>query len=221
MMLAVAAVLSLSAAVVGTALLTRNGASIGDWVFNPVFQCHGILLGCALAMALPEVRRPTARFGGRMLLGGSAVIAMSAIAASISVKHNWPAEWTFLAELGAIAMIVGLVADRDRSSWVESFLSCRVSVWVGQRSYAIYLWHFPLLILIAEWFGGSYSAARLVAVPLTFLLAGISYRWIERPFLSLKDRRFSVGHRAIVTGPRQLDRLTWTPFRFRVVSKVR
>jgi peptidoglycan/LPS O-acetylase OafA/YrhL len=190
--LAVAAVLSLIAVVLGTALLTTHGRGVGNWVFNPIFQAHGILIGCALAMML-QVRSLRIRSSGWVLFGGLAVVAIAAIGGSATVHHNWGAEWTFLAELGAAVVILGVLAEpADRSSWLGGILSCKVSVWIGQRSYGIYLWHLPLIIIIAAKLHTPNNKAAAIGVPLSFVVAWASYRWIETPFLRLKDRRWSV-----------------------------
>jgi peptidoglycan/LPS O-acetylase OafA/YrhL len=73
---------------------------------------------------------------------------------------------------------------------------------VGRISYGGYLYHLPLIALCAGWkaklvdWGGAgglaYWAAHLLwissMVALTLLVATVSYRVIERPFLDLKDR---------------------------------
>jgi peptidoglycan/LPS O-acetylase OafA/YrhL len=65
-------------------------------------------------------------------------------------------------------------------------LELRPLVWVGERSYGIYLWHWPLLLIVgaaipaepgtARWWWGS-----ALAVGLTFLASWASYRWVETP----------------------------------------
>jgi peptidoglycan/LPS O-acetylase OafA/YrhL len=67
------------------------------------------------------------------------------------------------------------------------------AVWIGARSYAIYLWHVPLIYLVALHGLGPANVSRLVGpaligVPLTFIAAALSYRWVEKPFLAMKDR---------------------------------
>src|SRR6202022_3446825 len=65
-------------------------------------------------------------------------------------------------------------------------------VWIGKRSYALYLWHLPVFFLAgALWASGllEYLPSRIVpAWVVTFAMAAASYRWIEAPALRLKSR---------------------------------
>lgn len=66
-------------------------------------------------------------------------------------------------------------------------LGSRPMLWLGDRSYAIYLVHYPLILLIGHWhapFGGGIGTMLLVAVPYTLAvlaLSDLSYRFIEGP----------------------------------------
>ena len=59
--------------------------------------------------------------------------------------------------------------------------------WVGERSYGIYLWHWPVILLVAALLPatapGSDPTLLNVGLSLgvTFALAEVSYRWIEMP----------------------------------------
>lgn len=59
----------------------------------------------------------------------------------------------------------------------------------GIISYSLYLWHFPIVVMVSKWsFVTNYAGYKLpimlaLSIPLTWLAAYCSYRWIERPFL--------------------------------------
>ena len=78
-------------------------------------------------------------------------------------------------------LIVPCLTERTVAAKV---LSCKPLVWLGKRSYSIYLWHYPLLLLLNStsdvtakpWW---VSALQIVLV---VVVAALSYRFIEDPF---------------------------------------
>lgn len=86
-----------------------------------------------------------------------------------------------------IAATVALLLDPPRGfRWLASPLM----VWLGEISFGIYLWHFPILRMLpryvpSTWWGtpeGS-LAALLVCLALTLPLAAASFFWVEQPIL--------------------------------------
>ena len=62
-------------------------------------------------------------------------------------------------------------------------------VWAGRRSYGIYLYHFPLVSLLRHHVDvGPLELRMVAAVVVTLLVAAVSYRYVEKPFLRMKDR---------------------------------
>lgn len=83
---------------------------------------------------------------------------------------------------GSLAWIVYWVA-RNGDSTVTRALDLAPLVWLGRRSYSLYLWH--LLFMdpqLRPWLPWP------LAVVLGLLAADLSYRWIERPILVWRDR---------------------------------
>ena len=84
-----------------------------------------------------------------------------------------------------VAVLAGLaivVASNPRS-WVAKGLGSRPLVWLGRRSYAVYLWFWPVFMLTRP-----HSDVPLTGTPLlglrmaiTLALAAASYRWVEKP----------------------------------------
>jgi peptidoglycan/LPS O-acetylase OafA/YrhL len=85
----------------------------------------------------------------------------------------------------ALAPVAGtsLLISAGRTAWINRrLLSNRILVFVGLISYPLYLWHWPLLVLANFITAGNPSAAlKLAAVALSFLLAWITFTFLERP----------------------------------------
>ena len=85
--------------------------------------------------------------------------------------------------LATSVLLYNIVSNR----WFAVVLEHRTMLWIGRRSYGIYLWHWPLLVVATKYVGrASYAVA--IALPLTFILAALSYRYLEQPALRLKQR---------------------------------
>jgi peptidoglycan/LPS O-acetylase OafA/YrhL len=67
----------------------------------------------------------------------------------------------------------------------KTLLANRVLVYIGRRSYALYLWHFPLSYWLRDL---DLIPQVLLATALSFAFAEVSYRLVELPALRLKDR---------------------------------
>ncbi|WP_416548248.1 acyltransferase family protein [Limnohabitans sp. DCL3] len=91
----------------------------------------------------------------------------------------------FLAAAVLTAWVI--VACTAEGTWVARWLSTRPMLWLGARSYSLYLWHWPMVI----WFTpgpqadmlelAGINATRMV---LTLVCAEASYRWVEKPWVS-------------------------------------
>ena len=79
-------------------------------------------------------------------------------------------------------------------------LSRRLPVWIGKRSYGIYLYHFTLLGALNLPGGPLALAAGIV---ISFAAAALSYRYLEEPCLRLKDRRVGARGAIVVALPAQ------------------
>jgi peptidoglycan/LPS O-acetylase OafA/YrhL len=90
--------------------------------------------------------------------------------------------------VGALwALVVFGAAGQVR--WIEAMLGNRVLRWIGLVSFSLYLWHYPVFKGFHD--AGIYprlgvALASLLALVASLLLAWLSYRFIERPFL--RDR---------------------------------
>lgn len=110
-----------------------------------------------------------------MLIVGIGVI----IGAGMLLHPNlaYPGFWALLPSIGAALIIA---AGQVKGS--NQLLAHPAFVWVGDRSYSLYLWHWPILLIgfAMGWQGQVIPTACMVL--LTVLAAIISYRIIEIPF---------------------------------------
>ncbi len=67
----------------------------------------------------------------------------------------------------------------------DGFLAAAPLRYVGKISYGLYLYSIPIFILAKTW-APHVSAALLI--PVIFAVAGLSYEFLEKPCLRLKDR---------------------------------
>ena len=83
----------------------------------------------------------------------------------------------------AVLAAAAIVVAAHPRSWVARGLGCRPLVWLGRRSYAVYLWFWPVFMLTRPHSDVPLRGNSLLAlrIALTLVLATASYRWVEKP----------------------------------------
>lgn len=94
----------------------------------------------------------------------------------------FPSWYALLPTLGA-ALVIRYAGGGSSTTLVGRGLAWRPVVFVGQVSFSLYLWHWPVMVLSNIWFYNEDTlAVRLAEVGLSMLLAVLSWRWVEQPF---------------------------------------
>jgi peptidoglycan/LPS O-acetylase OafA/YrhL len=123
--------------------------------------------------------RPIASMWVGQITGG---LGLAAIAAGLVLadasRFPWP--WALLPTVGTILLIGG--AGRPPGGAVRHILAAPLAVWIGKRSYSLYLWHWPIYVLLRWTVGLETVATCAAAVVMTFALSALSYRWVETPW---------------------------------------
>lgn len=134
------------------------------------------LLGGAL---LAAVGTAAAKASVRVRQGVSAIGLILIIGSAILIDGTWkvPFPWVAPAVLGSM-LVIWAAAPAGKLS----VLGNPVSQWLGNISYSLYLWHFPVLIFGAAIFGDTIWVAVL-SIPVMLVLAHLSYRFVERPIM--------------------------------------
>lgn len=131
-----------------------------------------------------------------LALGGVSL----ALAFCFAVEARFPFPWALVPVMGTVCLIAGVLAPQGAQTRVGRLLAGPTLVWLGRRSYSLYLWHWPVFVLF-RWTVGLTSAADWVAaLVLTFLLAAFSYRHVERAFLEGKSGSTQASWKIVAGG---------------------
>ncbi len=136
-----------------------------------------LLAGAALAVLGTRVHRvPGAARAALGWIGIGGIVLASLV---ISERTAFPGYAALLPVVSTVAIIAtGTAAPR----WAPtSLLSLRPLQWIGARSYAIYLWHWPALILAEARWGALDAQQRVLVVSASLLLATLSHALVEDP----------------------------------------
>ncbi|MFL5845473.1 MAG: acyltransferase family protein [Solirubrobacteraceae bacterium] len=145
-----------------------------------------LLLGATFAFLWPMRSRET-RSGPRAaaFLDGAAILGLVAVGAAFLGAHEYDT-WIYRGGLAAIALATAVLISAvvHPASRVARPLGSAPFVWVGERSYGIYLWHWPVMALSRPEIDVSLTLWVLVPlqIGLTVALASASYRYVEMPF---------------------------------------
>lgn len=102
----------------------------------------------------------------------------------------WPGPGALLPSLGAALVVISAGAD---SSDRRGLLAHPMLVWLGDRSYSIYLWHWPWLLLPVALTGPATGWSMVFILAGILLSAAVSYRWVELPFWKGRYRDWSTS----------------------------
>ncbi len=154
--------------------------------FGTDTRAVGLLIGAGLAFVTTPTRLVRPAVGRRRALTELAGWAgLAGLAAWMLLGSEFTSAMYnggFLAvSLASAALIIGAAAPTS----VSRLLSIPVLGWIGRRSYGIYLWHWPVIMVTRPQLdvtvdGWALDAAR---VAITLALAAASYRFVERPII--------------------------------------
>lgn len=191
-------------------------AALAWWMFDPFTatdrlyygtdtRAVGLLAGVVLAFALPAShasgsRRTAWRWD---VAGAAGLVALAAAFVWLDEGRSFLYRGGFAAV--GVASAAAIAAAARPGTVASRVFAVRPMVWLGQRSYGVYLWHWPVIHLTRPGEDVPFGGAPLVAaqVTLTLVAATLSYRFVEVPF-----RRHGVrGVMTALSGPGGTPRL--------------
>lgn len=151
-----------------------------------------LLAGALLALIGSRVLALPAALRG--VLGWAGLVVLGVVSWSFGEETVFPGLAALLPVLATLALLMsGPLAGPGR------LLSLRPFQWAGSRSYAIYLWHWPLLVLLEAYSGPLPVAQRLLVLGLSLVVAEISFRLLEQPLRTSRWLAAS-NKRSLTTG---------------------
>ena len=170
-------------------LLTRTDAT--DAYFSSFARAWELGAGMLLALCATRLTTLPVRLRHTLSVGGLAAIAYAAIV--FDGATPFPGYHALVPVLGTVAVLAAGIGSE--AVGLGRLLAVRPLTWIGDLSYSLYLWHWPVLVLAAQMTGpGRSRTETTLLLLLILLLSAASYYVIENPirrnrWLSGRQRR--------------------------------
>jgi peptidoglycan/LPS O-acetylase OafA/YrhL len=181
----IAAVSGITLFIVSLSLDASSASQVSHVYFGTDTHSIGLFLGAALAVSwIPQNLKSEVSQRAQDFVDGIGVIGFIGIlGAFLLINENDATLYRIafpLAGLFGCAILTSIVHPASRFA---PLLRTRVLVWIGERSYAIYLWHWIVFQLTRPSvdLAGQDWALYTVRFLIVLALADISLRWVELP----------------------------------------
>jgi peptidoglycan/LPS O-acetylase OafA/YrhL len=155
--------------------------------FSTAARVWELGLGAALAIAAGGFARAPALL--RAAIGWIGLVCIGCAAVAFSESTPFPGYSALLPTLGAALVIAAGIGEQQVKLGVGRLLSLAPFRYVGDRSYAYYLWHWPALIIAVQYAGHDLSVGtKLLLVSGAFAVSIVSYGLFENPIRQMRWR---------------------------------
>jgi len=180
--LAAAAAILMVASAALTFVLLHQGVSVSRLYYGTDTRTQELMAGALLAVVAPAITRNARAWRWPVtVLGGLGALFLLWALHSVSGQGNFLYEGGFLLVGVAAAAVVLLVVVEPRAM-LSRFLGWSVLGYIGRISYGLYLYHYPIFLMIDNQHSGlSGSALLVVRLSVTLAAAVVSYHFIEMP----------------------------------------
>lgn len=166
---------------------SATAGSISHIYFGSDTHSLGLFLGSALAVSwIPRNLSTQISKRAQDFIDGLGVIGITGLAAIFFlISENNSTLYRLAFPLAALFSCATLTSIVHPASRIAPLLKNKVLLWIGQRSYGIYLWHWVIFQISrpsVDLASSSLAALDIARVLLVLALADISMRYVEVPF---------------------------------------
>jgi peptidoglycan/LPS O-acetylase OafA/YrhL len=166
-------------------------------------RAQELLIGAALAMIWPSRRlRTDIAPDARRIIDGAGVFGLAVVGLMIWQSGAYS---SFLYRGGflvlSFATALALTALAHPASRLAPIVGCRPMRWIGERSYGIYLWHFPIIVLTTPDGAGPSLVRNTLQLAAIIGVSALSWKYVENPIRHGALRR--------LRGPQVVTRRGW------------
>ena len=199
---AVGALLPLVAAIATASLvwsMLRTESSPQSAYFSTLTRAWELAVGAGVALLVHGGHTLRGRLTNEVVAWGG-LAAVAAACVGFDTEVAFPGYAALLPVLGTAAVLYSGARQNSRTTSAARLLSLAPMRLVGDWSYSLYLWHWPLLIVPVAALGRDLRPLEVVLmVLLTFELGYFTHRWVETPFRT--KRTWSRPRRTLVLYP--------------------
>ncbi len=164
--------------------------------FSPFTRAWELALGAALAIAAPALVRMS--WLSSVVVGWLGLLTVLAAALVFTGGTPFPGYAALFPTVGTALVICAGMRDRTSPLAVGRVLAVAPLRFVGDRSYALYLWHWPVLVIAGQYVGKDLPVTVNVLLLLgAFVLSIASYALFENP---IRKARWSGARGGLVFG---------------------
>ncbi|GLJ62800.1 acyltransferase [Microbacterium barkeri] len=143
--------------------------------FSSLTRAWELALGALVAVGAPLLARLRDAWRPRIVWVGLAALAFALLT---SGSEGMPVPGALLAVVATAVVIAGGTGGREPDIWP---LTNRASTYVGDLSFSLYLWHFPVVVFLAPRFDAHERKFLAVVLAVTLVLAVVTYHLVENP----------------------------------------
>lgn len=163
------------------------------YTFTPA-RLDPIMLGCLLALCMPNVRQLLAGWSGRVTCALAWASAIAILGCLFFADRDYMQSTPFA--FAGFALIAGVLVATAPLLSAQDFLRRALchpwSRYIGRRSYGLYLYHYPIFGALEAWRTpgdvGNFVLVTGAKIMLSLAVTELSWRLVEAPALRVKAR---------------------------------